>query len=228
MKRFTFLLVIITLGCLINPVIGQEFYFGVTGGMNLADMKIIGDGEEQTVNPRNLYGIGGILGLQFNKSLSVQLRPLYLKKGGTLDQEQPSLEVDFTMSYLEFDISLKVATGNQFRPYVLAGPSIGFLMTSEAEFEDYGYTLKADLMDISKKIEYGFGIGAGIDYSLRKGFLFLEGRYTFGMNNLNKGGTVEFILDGTVVDTEELDKEDEYKNRGFQIMAGYAFSLGKN
>lgn len=227
MKQFTFLLVIISLGSLINPVKAQEFYCGLTGGMNMADMKIIGDGEEQDVNPLNLLGIGGIFGIRFDNHFSLQLRPLYLQKGGILDQDLPSPDMDFRMSFFELDLSLKAALGNQIRPYVLAGPTLGFLLTAEVETEAAGNVMKADLKDVSQKIEYGLSIGAGIEFSLWKGFLFVEGRYVFGLNNLNKGGPVEFKLNDLVVDTAVVDEEDTYKNRGIQIMAGFAFSLTK-
>jgi hypothetical protein len=228
MKQLPFLFSIFVVLSLIIPATGQDIYLGVTGGMNIADMKITGDGKEQKVDPMNLFGIGGIFGARFNKNFSLQLRPLYIQKGGTLDQDLPSPDIDFRLSFLELDLSLKAAVGNQLRPYILAGPSIGFLMTAEAEAEVSGNTLKADIKNVSKSIEYRLGIGCGIELSLWKGFLFLEGRYQFGLNNLNKGGLVEFKLNGTVVATQTVGADDEYKNRGIQIMAGYAFYLDKN
>jgi len=227
MKRILLFISVIVVCGLIYQAKAQDIYLGITGGMNIADMKIMGDGEEQTLNTRNLYGFGGILGLQLNNNFSLQLRPLYLQKGATLDQDQPSPDIDFLMTFLEMNVSLKAVTGNQLRPYVLVGPSLGYLITAEVEADFPGSVLTADIKDISQNMEFGLGIGAGIEYSLGKGYLFLEGRYTFGMNNLNKGGTVEFTVDGTVVASEEVDEEDEYKNRGFQIMAGYALPLSK-
>lgn len=227
MKQLPFLLSMIVVLSLVIPATGQEIYIGVTGGMNIADMKITGDGKEQKVDPLNLFGIGGIFGVRFNKNFSLQLRPLYLQKGGTLDQDLPSPDIDFRLLFLELDLSLKAAVGNQLRPYILAGPSIGFLMTAELEFDLAGNIVKADIMDILQKMEYGLGIGAGVEYSIWNGFLFIEGRYTFGLNNLNKGGTVEFKVNGSLAGIEEINKDDEYKNRGFQIMAGFSLPLRK-
>jgi hypothetical protein len=218
---------LLSAGLLINPTKAQDFFGGITGGMNIADMKVIGDGEEQTVNQMNLLGIGGTFGVRLNENFAVQMRSIYLQKGGILSQDESSSpDVNFNMSFIEMDLSLKAIHGDQLRPYLLAGPSIGFLLSSEADFDFLGSNLKADVKSISKKIEYGLGIGAGVEYSLWKGFLFLESRYLLGLNNLNKGGSVDFKLNGVVVETENIDEEDEFKNRGFQIMVGYSIPLG--
>ena len=228
MKRFPFVLGMIAVLSVAIPAIGQEMYIGASGGMNIADMKITGDGEDQNVNSVNLFGIGGILGLRFNDHFSLQLRPLYIQKGGQLAQDQPSPNIDFRLSYIDLDLSLKAAIGDQVRPYILAGPSIGFLMSAELEFDAAGNLVTGDIMDISQKTEYSLGIGAGVEYSVWNGFLFIEGRYVFGLNNLNKGGTVELKVNGSIAGIEEISKDDVYKNRGFQIMAGFVLPLRNN
>ena len=228
MKRWVILLcTTLVLFNLAGMTQGQEVYFGTTGGLNIANMKIIGDGEDQDVSAMNRLGIGGLLGVRFGRHLSLQLRPLYLQKGGTMVQPPPSVDIDFLLSFVELDLTLKAATGKRVRPYVLAGPTLGFLSTAEVEAEVGGDILKADVKDISKKVEYSLCIGAGVEVPLWLGFLFVEGRYSFGLNNLSKGGTVVLMVDGYVADMEEIDEDDEYKNRGFQIMAGYAISLKK-
>jgi hypothetical protein len=80
-------------------------------------------------------------------------------------------------------------------------------------------------MDISKKVEFSFNIGAGFDIPVSFGTFFIEGIYAFGLNNLNKGGEIEFEVDDVLVDSEEIGEDDEYKNNGFQIMAGFTIPL---
>lgn len=225
MKHLLFLLSMIAVLSLVTPAIGQEYYLGVTGGMNIAKMKITGDGEDQNVDALNRLGIGGIIGVRFKDNLSLHLRPLYLQKGGTVTQDAPSPNIDFIMSYLEVDISLKITTGDQLRPYLIAGPSLGFLLSGEVELDIEGNKVTGDIMDISKSTEFSLGIGAGLEYSLGSGFIFLEGRYLFGLNNLNKGGTIELKYNGMIAEIEEISEDDEFKNRGFQIMAGIVFPL---
>ena len=147
-KQFTFIVLISIF--MIIPTNGQDFFYGITGGMNIADMKILGDGEEQTVDPLNLWGFGGIFGVKMNENISFQLRPMYLQKGGTLIQDDESPIIDFNMSFLEIDLSVRASAGDQVKPYLLAGPSIGFLLNAESEFDFLGDTYTADVMDISK------------------------------------------------------------------------------
>ena len=135
MTRIPFLFVMLVVLGLVIPSIGQDYYLGVTGGLNLAKMKITGDGEDQNVDGLTLSGVGGIVGLKFKENLSLQLRPLYLQKGGTLKQDNEP-DIDFMMSYLEVDVSLKISTGDKIRPYLIVGPSIGFLMSAEVEVQE--------------------------------------------------------------------------------------------
>lgn len=225
MKCLPFLVSMILVLSLVIPATGQDYYLGVTGGLNLAKMKITGDGEDQNVDGLTLFGVGGIIGLKFKDNMSVQLRPLYLQKGGTLVQDDDSPNIDFLMSYIELDIAIKIWTGDELRPYIIGGPSVGFLLSSEIELDLEGNKVTGDIMDISQKTEFSLGIGAGLEYSIGSSFIFVEGRYLFGMNNLNKGGTVEFVYQGTVIGTENVSSGDEFKNRGFQIMAGVVFPL---
>jgi opacity protein-like surface antigen len=228
MKCSSFLVCMILSLSLAIPVMGQDYYLGVTGGMNIAKMKITGDGDEQNVDALNRYGVGGIIGYKFKENMALQLRPLYLQKGGTLIQDDDSPNVDFLMSFIELDLSLKVTFGEQLRPYIIGGPSIGFLMSSEVELDVEGNKITGEVTDISKKTEFSLGIGAGLEYVLGNGVVFLEGRYLHGLNNLNKGGPIDLKYNGMVIETENISPEDEYKNRGWQIMAGFLFPIGSN
>jgi hypothetical protein len=68
------------------------------------------------------------------------------------------------------------------------------------------------------------GLGAGVRFPLGKGSAFLEGRYTFGLSNINKGGTLEFES-GSIAIAEEVEAHDELSTKGFQIMVGFTFPI---
>lgn len=228
MKNLTFLLTIIVALFLTLPSGAQTFNLGVIGGWNSADLTLKNEeGEKQEVNTRNLFGIGGVLGIGINQLVSVELQPMYLQKGGTFLQAAPSPDIDVKSTYLEIPLFLRVAVFREgFQPYFLGGPSFGFLLTSDLEFEAGGLKFQADFKDITQNFEFGLGFGAGIRFPVSSAAFFLEGRYIFGLNNLNKGGTIQLKYQGVVVDEEEFPEEVEFSNKGLQIMAGVTFPLG--
>lgn len=228
MKNSTFLLVTIVALSLTLPSGAQTYYLGVIGGWNSADLTVKNEeGEKLEVNTRNLFGAGGVLGIGINQLVSVELQPMYLQKGGTYLQNAPSPDIDLKSTYLEIPLFLKVAVFREgFQPYFLGGPTFGFLLNSELETEIGGLKFNADYKDLTKNFEFGIGFGAGIRFPVGSAALFMEGRYVFGLNNLNKGGTIQLKYQGTVVDEEEIPEEAEFFNKGLQIMAGVAFPLG--
>lgn len=227
MRNFIFLSFMLFAFCLVLPVSAQNCYVGVLGGLNFADMDVVGDGEDQEVSSHRVFGAGGVFGIDLNSNFSLQLYPMYLQKGGIMEIDDSDPDIKFNMAFLEMPLFLKAALGKNIRPYVLAGPTFGFLLTSECEAEINDLAIEADLKDITKKLDVGIGLGGGVGFPLWKGSIFLEGRYTFGLNNLNKGGLIAFKADDVIITTHEVNEQDEFKNKGFQIMAGFTLPLGK-
>jgi len=227
MRNFIFLSFMLFAFCLVLPVSAQNCYVGVLGGLNFAAMDVVGDGEDQKVSSHRVFGAGGVFGIDLNTNFSLQLYPMYLQKGGIMEMGDSDPDIKFNMAFLEMPLFLKAALGKNIRPYVLAGPTFGFLLTSECEAEINALALEADLKDITKKLDVGIGLGGGVEFPLWKGSIFLEGRYTFGLNNLNKGGLITFKADDVIITTHEVNEQDEFKNKGFQIMAGFTLPLGK-
>ena len=129
-------------------------------------------------------------------------------------------------SHLELPLLFKVGIGDKIRPYLLAGPTIGFVLSSQIETEMAGLLLKGDLMDILNRTEFGAVFGAGLSVPVWKGSVFIEGRYALGFSNLNKGGSIDFTVGDFVIPGPDTDPADELKTMGIQIMAGYQLPLG--
>jgi hypothetical protein len=228
MKNLTFLLVTFVVLFLALPSGAQTFHLGVIGGWNSASFTLkANQGEKQEVNARNMFGAGGVLGIGINQFVFVELQPMYLQKGGTYVQNAPSPDFELKATYFEIPLFLKVAAFRDgFQPYVMGGPSFGFLLTSDLEGEVGGLKFNADFKDVTKNFELGLGFGAGIRFPLGIATLFMEGRYVFGLGNINKGGTIQFKYGDMVIEEDEIAKEDEVSNKGLRIMAGVTFSLG--
>lgn len=205
----------------------QKVDLGVIGGINFADMYIKGGGKELDVASHQLFGMGVILNIHMSRYLSLQANPMYLQKGGTMMQDDPDPDSRIKTSFLELPLFIRANFGKTIRPYVLVGSSFGFPLTSKAEIEIGGNVLEADLKEITKKAAISFSTGTGIEFPIWIGSVFLQGTYTFDLINLNKGGKINFMLGNQIAFQEQAEKEDIFKNRGVQIMIGYAVPLNK-
>jgi len=233
MKKHTYLFVVFFSLLLVLPADAQKIQIGVMGGLNFADMDLkTSTGTDRLTSSRTLFGIGGVLDLNLGQYTSLVVEPKYLQKGGTQKATTSDPDIDMKMNFLEIPIFLKVAYGEVIRPYMKVGPSIGLLLSSNAEGEVGGVVsgqpqkvYEADLNDVLEGIDFGLSVGAGASLLLGKNTIFLDGRYTFGLVDLWKGGTIEW-KSGDDVFTVDSVEEAELSTKGFQIMAGIIFPFG--
>ncbi len=59
---------------------------------------------------------------------------------------------------------------------------------------------------MTEDLDFGLGFGAGLRYPISTVSIFVEGRYTLGLVNMQKGGTFE-ISAGLIVEKITWDKE---------------------
>lgn len=228
MKRLTFLAVALAvLLVMAAPAQAQEYYAGILGGLNNAAFTLEDADGPREVSARPLYSLGGVFGLSLNKNFAIQIEPMYLQKGGVLADNQPELTI--TSSYLELPLLFKAAkrsVNGKEHAYLLAGPTVGFLLSSEMTGEESGLLFRGDVKGIQHKIDFGFAVGGGIGFALGKGSFFVEARYTFGLSELNKGGAVEF-KSGDIIVTDDISSADKLFNKGLQLLVGYTIPIGK-
>jgi hypothetical protein len=208
----------------------SKLQLGLIGGLNLAGADIKIDEEGADVSSTTVFGIGGVLDWNLNQTFSLRLEPMYLQKGiGKTELDiQPGIEWKLKSSYLELPVFIKAEFGSNIRPYIMAGPIFGLLLSSDLRAELSGMTFKGDSKSATENFDVSVAFGGGINYPMERFSIFLEGRYSYGLTNSIKGGTV-VISSGNVTQGIEWDKEtDMLKNRGFQIMAGVTFPLGKS
>ena len=199
-----------------------QIKIGVVGGLNFSSVDIETDGITQSSNTN--FGIGGIIELPVYKMFTIQLEPCYLRKGTDFKEEGNPLDFVFETNYIELPVLVKVNFGIDY-PYLFAGPTVGYLLTSELRTELDGIQFTGDLKDVTEQFDYGISFGTGFEKSLGFGNLFFEARYTLGLYNCQKGGSFE-MKGGPVSETLEWEKDrDEYKNNGLQVMAGVKIPL---
>ena len=204
-----------------------QIRMGVVGGVNFANLETTGESE---VSTRTVFGIGAVFDLGLSENFILCLEPMYIQKGGRVEEGE-DINSDpggwVKSSFIEIPLFLKVTYGSRIRPYLMAGPTIGYLLNSDLEIDAFGLSFEGDMKDVTKRIDFGLGFGAGITIPIRFFSLFIEGRYTLGLNNLQRGGTFEVSAGPLAVPIDFDEEDDKYKNRGFQILAGIAFSLGR-
>jgi hypothetical protein len=195
---------------------------GIVGGVNIASL----DANFVDVDDkgRTAVGIGGSLEIDFNEMFAIQVQPMYLQKGEELSEILTPVSIKLKPSYLEIPVLFKAyPVAAAARPYLMAGPSLGFLLSHKAEITDGTISVEADLKDVSETVDWSIVFGGGIAAPAGPGNLFVDLRYALGLTDINKGGTVTVAG----LPALEIDPVDA-KTRGFQIMGGVSFPLGGN
>jgi len=223
MKKAVLVTSILLVTFLVIPVMGQT-QLGIIAGINIANFsgdELIDNGQRRSLNysSRTGFAIGGVLDLALSKSVSLRLEPMYLQKGA--EGKEMGISFAYKLAYLEVPAFIKVAFGTaNTRPYIMAGPSLGFLMSSNLEVGIGGVSASVDFKDLMSSTDFGLGFGGGVNFQLESLSIFLEARYALGFTDVFKGGT----LNNENIPDEYLDA----KTNGIQIMGGVTFPLGKN
>ncbi len=236
MKRYSVFFVVICLMSIVMEVRSQQkLYIGIVSGLNLTNLNIhiVGNFDPEVVelnpdlpdqlseNPesdiRTTFGFGGVLDLSLAKNFGLRLEPMYLQKGDSnkrIDPDSGEIKSRTKLSYFELPVLAKITLGSGItRPYFTVGPTIGWLLSAKAEFEDGQIRLENDIKNTTKKIDFGIVIGAGVSFSVKKSTLFLEGRLVKGLVNIDDLGSF-------------LGYERSIKTNGLQLMTGIIFPFG--
>ena len=213
-----------------SDIQNNRLSLGIIGGLNFADMHFPnhqGD-EDQEITMRNGFGAGVVLDIRLSKNIFIRLEPMYLQKGCNIEEgsdpaNQP--EGQITSSAIEIPLLIQYTLGDKIQPYLIGGPTVGYNLNSEIEFDVTGLKFKGDTKDVTNTFDMGFTFGGGVQVNAGFGTIFLEGRYTYGLLNQRKSGTVTASSNGFQFDLPSDKEEDKYVNRGFQLLTGIIFSL---
>ncbi len=208
MKKMIILVVALFTLIAVLPA-NAQVNFGVIGGLNLANLSVDPDAGVDISN-RTAFGIGGILSFGVGETLALQLEPMFLQKGAKLKLSEQgfTLEAEIKVSYIEVPAMLKFAFGSgDTKPYVMAGPTVGYLLSAKVKDD----MEEQDIKDDVKNIDFGLAFGGGVSLPMGNNTLFVEARYSLGLSDIND---------------DPDDPDTSIKTRGIQIMAGITFPLG--
>jgi len=211
MKNMSVFLVVLLALCMVLPV-SSQVNLGILGGLNLANISVDPEQEGLDWSNRTAFGFGGVLDFNLNESVALHLEPMYLQKGTKADVEE-TFEIEFKAAYLEIPVMLKYAFGtSEIKPYVIAGPSIGYNLSAKVKMSGGGESEEEDVKDTIKSFDFGLGFGAGVNVLMGNNSIFVEARYTLGLTNIND---------------DPDDPDTDVKTKGIQIFAGITFPLGR-
>lgn len=140
--------------------------------------------------PRTRLLFGAFYDMQVATSLQVRLEPMLVQKGallevygdGTIDGRID----DISQNYIELPILAKYNLGkSDTAPYVLAGPSLGFLISASQK----AILEEIDIKDLRSALEVGFSAGIGLVIPTSTSEVFIELRYNIGLSNALKGSS---------------------------------------
>jgi len=236
MKKVSYLIIAFLL-CIPLPVTSQssdsntnKFSLGIIGGLNFADMDFPNSQglDDQEITPLLGFGAGAVLDIRLSENFFVRIEPMYLQKGGKIEEgtdpvNQP--EGQIKSSYIEVPLLIQYTFGKKIKPYLIAGLTVGYNLTSEIEFDLTGLKFEGDLKEVTELFDLGLTFGGGVQTPVSFGIIFLEGRYSHGLIKKRKSGTVIVSSNGFQFEMEADKEENKYTNRGFQLLAGVLFPL---
>lgn len=200
MRIYSF--VLCTFLCTAGTAMAQPAVFGVKAGINLATVTFDPEPDEDVLDRRTGFVGGLFVVVPASDRLGFQGEVLFSQKGASEDGGAGDLALD----YLEVPLLLRVGTASPLETsfHAFAGPSIGLRLRARVTAETFdGETEDEDIADDVKGFDFGVVAGAGVNF----GRFTLDGRYTWGLNNLNS-------LEDDVM---------KLRNRVFSIMAGVRF-----
>jgi hypothetical protein len=190
----------------------SEVDFGVMAGVNSSTLKME-PADNFDVESRTTFGAGLFMNVQANDFLSLQVTPMYLQKGANAKFDVNFLKyTEFRADYLEVPILARLNLGaGAIKPYLIAGPSLGFQLSST--YLD-GNGKEVDIADETKNLDLSLVLGAGMEIELEHMSLFGQLTYNHGLSNIDNS-------------TGILDFTDEIYTRSIGVYVGLSVPLGE-
>lgn len=162
----------------------QHNNFGIKGGLNA--YSIYSD-DNSGADTKIGFHLGLISHIHLGNQFAIQPELIYSTQGTT----------KLNLNYVNVPLLFQYMFDNGFR--LMAGPQLGFLASAKKEVNN----VNTDVKDNFKKVELAFGIG--MSYVHPSTGFGVDGRYNFGLNNINDSGSVNSY------------------NRGLQVGVFYLF-----
>ena len=179
----------------------QGTSFGVKGGVAFSTLSF-DPSSEISYDLRSGLVVGGFVAFPLGSRLTIQPEGLFVQKGAKADDLGVSATIKLDYVELPVLVKYRIAGGPARSFHLLGGPSVAFKVSASSSATFGGTTIETDNDDDIERLDYGVVAGAGMD----AGRFTIDGRFTFGVANVNK----------------EQD-EPESRTRSVAILAGVRF-----
>ena len=182
---------------------------GAQGGVNFGNANITPDLSTST---RTGFMARALVEFVLSDMFSIQPEVLYAQKGAKFSMDVPGfgeVKATFKFDYIEIPVLFKATFGSSgFRPFLFAGPNVGFNMVSELEAEIMGQTQTEDIGEDTESIDFALDFGGGGEFAVNKSMtLFGSVRYSLGLTDIVK------------------PEDATAKSNGIQVMVGVKWGL---
>lgn len=215
------------------------FSFGLKFGPNATNPRIIEpyvQGDDNHTESRNITGGGYQAGLSVNRYIA---RRMFLNLGIniihnsykfmeeqtlTLDNAEDPIVIKTSLkeSLDRYEIPLSIGyefEHREFNSFIRAGASISKIFHVSGTPEKEVILAEENLTDSRNDILYMWHIGAGIKYKIPRGYLVLDIRYHYGLNNI-------VVPEMRYKNIELLGHvDDDFSLYSFTFSLGYYFSF---
>lgn len=183
----------------------QGVAFGVKGGVNFSTIAL-DDGDEDIEFTSRTGFVGGLFVVwPANARFALQLEGLYSQNGAEF--EEAGVEAQLKFDYVQVPVVVRASTARNSSGaafHVFGGPSLGIRLNAKSAASFEGESFDEDVSEDVEKIDIGVVAGAGAEF----GRIVVDGRYTWGLRNLNNNPG---------------QGDPTIKNRAFAVMAGVRF-----
>lgn len=205
MTRFQFFLPVFALMGVFTSVQAQQHSLGPTVGVNLSS---ISDIDDSAFKPG--LNVGVVYNFSNNENFGFGTEIRYSQEGVKVNYENVDVDGFVNINYLRVPLKFQYfvgALGNDFRPKLYVGPSMGFLIDGKTKVAADGLTIESDInRDDYNTFDVGVMGGFGFNYRIATAtWINFDAAYTHGLL--------------------EVGKETDQFNRNFNINLGIAWGF---
>ncbi len=195
MKNF-FRKAVVIAACFIFPLVATaQLSLGIRGGPLFSRPSIGETDVSKYVSVRSLTGfsLGAVIQIRLTDNVALVAEPGFVRKGLDLVPEPNQFFTDwvFDLDYVELPVNLKMTfTPGTVQPYVTVGSAVAYKVSEDWTVTTRSTQQAADQADVFSRYDVTAVVGGGLSLAMFDPVsLVIDGRYSFGLNYIEKTGS---------------------------------------